>query len=103
MIDAVGKLPGVVGVTSASRPWPLQGVSDLRVTVDADPVLVEYMMSRTPEANYWVCPPSYYDPIDQQAVVLAASTKPDAARAFLEFLTDSDTQALLATLGYPRR
>ena len=65
--------------------------------------LSQLLAARTPEVNYWVCPPSYHDPIDQQGVVLAASTKPGAARAFLQFLTDSDTQALLATLGYPRR
>lgn len=47
MFDEVGKVPGVVGTTTASRAWPLQGVSDVRVTVDADPVLVEIMLTAT--------------------------------------------------------
>lgn len=62
--------------------------------------LSQLLEAQTPEANYWLCPRSYHDPIEQQAVVLASSTNAAAAQGFLRFLTDSDTQALLATLGY---
>lgn len=65
--------------------------------------LSQLLEARTPEAHYWLCPRAYHDPIRQQAVVLTASANAAAARDFLQFLTDSDTQALLATLGYTGR
>ena len=65
--------------------------------------LSQLRSAQTPDEHYWLCPRSYHDPIDQQAVVLTASTKTNAARGFLNFLTDSKTQSLIAALGYPRR
>ncbi len=53
--------------------------------------------------RYWVCPADFHAPIDQGAVVLDRTRNVDAARALMHFMTEPDTRARLAQLGYAYR
>ena len=48
----------------------------------------------------WLVPEHLHEPIEQDAVGVAASKHPEAARAFLAFLHGEKAQAILAAHGY---
>jgi len=48
----------------------------------------------------WVVPASLHQPIDQQAILLARSKFPEAARAWLEFLGSEEARAIIEKDGY---
>lgn len=50
--------------------------------------------------GYWLVPQGYYQPIEQQAVALAAARNPETARAFLDFLRTSEAHDLIGHHGY---
>jgi molybdate transport system substrate-binding protein len=48
----------------------------------------------------WVIPTTYYDPIDQSAVLLKKGESNPAAKAFLDFLQGDAARALIQRFGY---
>lgn len=50
--------------------------------------------------SHWEIPDSLYQPIEQQAVVLADSSDLDEANAFIEFVKSDEIRALIRQFGY---
>ncbi len=50
-----------------------------------------------PRGSVWIVPPEFYDPIEQQAVLLAGN---DRAAAFFGFLSSPRVRAIVAEYGY---
>lgn len=50
--------------------------------------------------NTFVLPSNWYEPIEQQLVILKRSQNPAAARRFVDFLLAPNTQQKLTTMGY---
>lgn len=48
----------------------------------------------------WAIPQSYYDPIEQQAVLLNKGADNEAAKAFLDFLKSDEARAVITGYGY---
>ncbi len=48
----------------------------------------------------WVVPASLHQPIDQQAILLARSEYPEAARAWLDFLVSNEAREIIEKDGY---
>jgi len=57
-------------------------------------------MPEAERGSWWQVPAAMHDPIDQQAVLLKAGHKNDAARAFLTFLQSPQAIAIVHELGY---
>jgi molybdate transport system substrate-binding protein len=49
------------------------------------------------EGSYWLIPPSLYDPIEQQAVLLKDNS---IARSFLDFVKSNEARAIIKQFGY---
>lgn len=50
--------------------------------------------------SYWEVPPEYYQPIEQQVILLRVAREPEAARELLVYLRGGDAQAMLESFGY---
>jgi len=58
-------------------------------------------IAQLPEAScFWVVPPEFYDPIEQQAILLKHGEQKPAAREFLQFLRSDAAQAIIVSNGY---
>jgi molybdate transport system substrate-binding protein len=55
---------------------------------------------RPPAGSLWLVPQSFYDPIRQDAVLLARGGGNPAARMFLEFLRSPVARELIRASGY---
>ena len=55
---------------------------------------------KAPEGSYWLVPQTYYDPIRQDAVLLARANANPAARQFLDFLRTPSARELIRADGY---
>ena len=55
---------------------------------------------KTPEGSYWLVPQADYDPIRQDAVLLARANANLAARQFLDFLRGPSARAVIRADGY---
>ncbi len=55
---------------------------------------------KAPAGSHWLVPQSLYDPIRQDAVLLARGGSNPAARAFLEFLRGPAARELIRSSGY---
>ncbi len=53
-----------------------------------------------PKGSWWLVPKEYYQPIRQQAVLLAGGENHPAARAFLQFLGSRQSRDLIKPCGY---
>jgi molybdate transport system substrate-binding protein len=53
-----------------------------------------------PQGSLWIVPAERYNPIEQQAVLLARGKDDPAARAFLDFLRSAPARALIQDFGY---
>jgi molybdate transport system substrate-binding protein len=53
-----------------------------------------------PRGSLWRVPEQLYDPIRQDAVLLARAGGNDVARAFLDFLRSAPARAVIADFGY---
>lgn len=62
-------------------------------------VSASYVYDRPPAA-YWLPPSELHDPIRQEAVLLAASRDPGAARSYLDFLRGEEARAAIEAHGY---
>lgn len=71
------------------------------VTDNADLGLIALAQIRIPgvgnAGSHWEVPPTYYDPIRQQAVLLKDTP---ATRAFAAFLRETDTTAIIQSYGF---
>ena len=52
------------------------------------------------EGSVWVIPPTYYQPIRQEAVLLKRGAGNEAAQALLKLLQNSNTKDLIRSFGY---
>jgi len=70
---------------------------------NADAGLISLTSAMTPQLSssgaYWVIPKDLYPPIDQGAVIVAATKNRDAAHRFLDFLMSAPVQAELEKSG----
>jgi molybdate transport system substrate-binding protein len=57
---------------------------------------------KPPAGSYWLVPPTLYDAIRQDAVLLKAGEKNPAAAAWLAYLKSPAAQALIRSFGYER-
>ena len=55
---------------------------------------------KSPEGSYWLVPQTYYDPIRQDAALLARAGANPAARQFLDFLRTPPARELIRADGY---
>ncbi|HEY8068358.1 MAG TPA: molybdate ABC transporter substrate-binding protein [Burkholderiales bacterium] len=55
---------------------------------------------KTPAGSHWLVPQSLYDPIRQDAALLAHGNSNQAARLFLEFLRSPQAREIIRTYGY---
>lgn len=69
-------------------------------TGDAAAGLVALSIADVPEVATTSVPDDLYQPINQAMAVLSRTTRPDAARQFLDFVTGSEGQAILKRYGY---
>ncbi len=64
------------------------------------PLALARSAALTAAGEYFTVPASLYPPIDQAAIVLRASRKKDAARAFVDYLKRPDIITALTDAGF---
>ena len=91
VLDRFGARPRVLtaaNVSQALQMWASGGADAAFVAASFRP------------ATYLAVPDNWFAPIEQQAVILSASDKPDRARAFLDWLTGPTGRQLISGFGY---
>ena len=64
--------------------------------------VAEAQLVNTPAEDrcLWRVPPTYHEPISQQAVLLSRASETVAARDFLAFLRGAEAQRIVSQTGY---
>ena len=63
-------------------------------------VALSQVKSWEEDGTLWYVPQAYYQPIDQQAILLNSGANKEAARAWMDFLTSDTAIAIIRNYGY---
>lgn len=91
-LDAAGRLVFGASVAQAQQ---------FAATGNAQLAFVSLAQVRDAAGSRWLPPPTLYQPIAQQAVIVATSPRTESARHFLDWvLQDAEARALIQRAGY---
>ncbi|GGH32216.1 molybdate ABC transporter substrate-binding protein [Alsobacter metallidurans] len=95
-----------LGVFEALQPRIVQGSSIAQAYAFVDTRNAELgfvslsQLANTPEGSRWIVPQALYNPIRQDAVLLAKGRDSEAARNFLDFLKGPEARDVIRRFGY---